>query len=635
MIPSKVVLLAASVTYLAGGSLEAQNPRSDSSPFRALDMRAASVYRTASGRPGHAYWQQRVDYTIEAQLDPTTHRINGTEVVHYVNNSPDALPYLWMHLDQNICSPTGVNAKLDQPPLVFLGSAFDFSCQGFPGGVTVEAVEMADRPLTHSVFGATMRVDLPQPLAPGAEMEFEVQWHFTIPTNGAARMGRDGSLYEIAQWYPRMAVYDDLRGWNNEPYIGAGEFYLEYGSFDVSITIPSEFIVTATGTLQNPGDVLTDRQRERLSRAIRSAAPIEIIALEEAGDVDQTRPVGSGNLTWRFAADSVRDFAFAAGPDLRWDAASWDGILIQTFYRPEAIRWEEAIDMSIQSIRHFSEKWYRYPYPHATTVEGPVEGMEYPMLTFVPDASREDLQWVLSHEFGHEWFPMIVGSNERFYPWMDEGFNTFMDRIGAAEYFEGTVYGDTIENHALNLYEANAIPGQEQPLITRPVEVENLFWTAYQKPALMLQLLRNRVLGPERFDDAFREYIKTWAFKHPDPADFFRIMRDRSGMDLDWFWRDWVYTTARLDQAVVEVSTHPDGGTRIVLENRGDMVMPAELKVTFSNGNIQTIPLPVEMWNQGPVFTYHLTSLQAVRSVELDPDQALPDIDRTNNSKDI
>lgn len=237
----------------------------------------------------------------------------------------------------------------------------------------------------------------------------------------------------------------------------------------------------------------------------------------------------------------------------------------------------------------------------------------------------------MSHEFGHEWFPMIVGSNERFYPWMDEGFNTFMDRIGTAEYFAGTVYGDTIEDHALNLYEANAIPDQEQPLITRPAEVENLFWTAYQKPALMLQLLRNRVLGRDRFDDAFREYINAWAYKHPDPADFFRIISDHSGMDLDWFWRGWVYTTSRLDQSIESVGLHADGGSQIVLVNGLDMVMPVELLVTYSDGHTEEIDLPVEMWNQGPRFTYRIANANEISSVEIDPDQALPDVARENN----
>lgn len=404
-----------------------------------------------------------MDYRIDATLNPATNELHGRETIHYVNNSPDHLPYLWFHLDQNICSPNSVASQLDQPPLVFLDAEFDFSCKGFPGGVTIDGFELDGRPLPYDVFGTTMRVDLPDPLGPGAAVELEVEWRFDVPPYGAGRMGHDGTLYEIAQWYPRLAVYDDLRGWNHEPYIGAGEFYLEYGSFDVALTVPANYVVAATGTLRNPGEVLTPRQRERLAQASRGDSPVAIITLDEAGDPAQTRPVQGGNATWRFHAERVRDFAFAMGPDLRWDAVSWNGILIQTFYRPAATAWEEAISMGRDAIRYFSEHWYRYPYPQATTVEGPIEGMEYPMLTFVPNSpTREGLQWVLSHEFGHEWFPMVVGGNERFFPWMDEGFNTFIDRAGAAEYFVGTAYGDTIQDYALHLYAAHAVPGKEQ-----------------------------------------------------------------------------------------------------------------------------------------------------------------------------
>lgn len=627
-------LCLGSAVGLGTSDVAAQTAVRDSSPFRALDLPAPNAFRTGSGRPGPAYWQQQVDYRIDATLNPATNELRGRETIHYVNDSPDQLDYLWLHIDQNICSPNSVASQLDQPPLVFLDSEFDFSCKGFAGGVTIERIEWAGRPVPYEVFGTTMRVNLAEPLSSGAAVDLDIEWHFPVPPYGAGRMGHDGTLYEIAQWYPRLAVYDDLRGWNNEPYIGAGEFYLEYGTFDVALTVPSTYLVAATGVLQNPEDVLTSRQRQRLAQASRADQPVAIVTLDEAGDPAQTRPEQSGNTVWRFHAERVRDFAFAMGPNLRWDAVSWDGILIQTFYRPSATAWEEAIRMGRDAIRYFSEHWYRYPYPQATTVEGPIEGMEYPMLTFVPNSpTREDLHWVLSHEFGHEWFPMVVGSNERFYPWMDEGFNTFIDRGGAAEYFAGTAYGDTIQDYALHLYATHAVPGKEQPLITRPVEVQDLFWTAYQKPALMLQVLRHRVLGPERFDPAFREYIRTWAFKHPGPADFFRMIRDQSGVDLDWFWRGWIYTTARLDQAVDSVAPHPEGGAEIVLSNRGQMVMPVEMRIAFTDGGAETVVLPVEMWYQGPRFRYRIAGISAIliRSVELDPDHALPDVDRSNN----
>jgi hypothetical protein len=599
------------------------------SVFRSLALPGPNEYRTGAGRPGPSYWQQRADYRIAATLDTARRQIQGRETIHYTNHSPGALSYLWMFVEQNICAPASVTRQLDQPPLTFLGSTFDFSCKTFMGGLTLERVSVGGRPLRPTVYGTTMRVDLPQPLPAGGVLDLEIAWHFPVPDYGAGRMGRDGSLYEIAQWYPRLAVYDDVRGWNHEPYIGAGEFYLEYGDFDVSLTVPASFVVAATGTLRNPGVVLTREQQARLLAAHGSAEPVAVITAAEAGRPEQTRPSSSGQLTWRFTAANVRDFAFAAGPELRWDASSYDGILIQTVYRPKAKRWEEANRMAREAIKYFSEQWYRYPYPQATTVEGPIEGMEYPMLTFVPDSpSREELQWVLSHEFGHEWFPMVVGSNERLYPWMDEGFNTFIDLGGAARYFAGTAYGDSIEVHPLHLYSDHAVVGQEQPLMSRPVEVKDLFWAGYQKPALMMQTLRYEVLGKERFDYAFREYIKVWAFKHPTPADFFRLMRDASGMDLDWFWRDWIFTTARLDQAVDSV-----GAEKIYLANRGTMTLPLEMDVIYADGTTERIRLPVEMWNLGPRFAYRTRPEKVVRRVVVDPRRVLPDVDRSNNER--
>ena len=600
----------------------------DQSAFRPLDLPAPNVYRAASGRPGHAYWQQRVDYRITATLDAAANVLSGRETIRYANNSPDTLTYLWMHLEQNICAANSVTNRLNQPPLVFQDATFDFSCQGFAGGLTLETVAVAGRPLAHSVYGTTMRVDLPAPLAPGAVFTFEIAWRFPIPAYGAARMGHDGELYEIAQWYPRLAVYDDVRGWNAEPYIGAGEFYLEYGSFDVTLRVPARYVVAATGVLTNPEAALTATQRERLAQARRSDSPVAIITAAEAGR-PATRPTTTGTLTWHFVADSVRDFAFAAGPELRWDAVNYDGILIQTLYRPQATLWEEAILMARQSIQHFSEQWYRYPYPHATTVEGPIAGMEYPMLTFVPAGpTRIDVQWTLSHEFGHEWFPMVVGSNERLYPWMDEGFDTFIDLEGAEQYFAGTAYGDTVGVMALHLYPAHAVPGEEQPLMLRPIESRDLFWTGYRKPSLMLRLLRFEVLGRERFDHAFRTYIRSWAFRHPTPADFFRVMRDASGVELDWFWRDWLFTTARLDQAVDSIA-----GSSVFLSNRGSMVMPAELLLTFADGTTDTVRLPVDMWNLGNQFEYRVAGDRRPVTAELDPRHALPDVARPNNRR--
>ena len=601
------------------------------SPFRPLELPGPNIFRAGSGRPGAGYWQQAVDYRIEAVLDPAQNELRARADVSYHNRSPDPLPYLWLHLEQNMCAPGSLTSQLDQPPLVFLGSVFDFSCKGFAGGLAMDSVLVGGVAARTTIFGTTMRLDLAEPLAPGASLLMRMVWRFKVPPFGGGRMGHDGPLYEFGQWYPRLAVYDDLRGWNHEPYIGAGEFYLEYGRFDVAITVPASHIVAATGTLQNAAQVLTVSQRDRLARAATSADPVAIITRGEAGIPARTRPSTSGSLTWRFSADSVRDFAFAASPDFQWDASAWEGVMIHTLFRPGATLWAEANRMTRQALAYYSQQWLRYPWPQFTSIEGPVEGMEYPMITFDPGGpTREDVGWVLAHELGHQWVPMVVGSNERLYPWMDEGFNTFINLANAARYFSGTAYGDSIEAHPLHLYADHAVPG-EQPLILRPVEVTDLFWAGYQKPALMLSLLRDEVLGRERFDAAFRQYLHAWAFRHPSPADFFRLMRDASGMDLDWYWREWVTTTTRLDQAVESIGTEVDGVTEVRLASLGTMVMPAELRLIFADGTSEVVRLPVEMWNLGPRFTYRARGRGAVRSAELDARHALPDVDRANN----
>ncbi|MFI5210963.1 MAG: M1 family metallopeptidase [Gemmatimonadales bacterium] len=605
----------------------------DTSPFRPLELPTPTAVRTGAGRPGPGYWQQRVNYRISAALDPATSELTGQETIHYINRSPDRLPYLWLFLEQNICAPGSITNQLDQPPLKFLSSVFDFSCEGFSGGLTLDHARILGREVTRTIYGTVMRIDLRTPLAAGQAVDINIGWHFTVPPYGAGRMGHDGTLYEIAQWYPRMVVYDDVRGWNHEPYIGGGEFYLEYGSFDVTLTLPAGYVVAATGQLQNPLAVRTTAQLSRLVRARSSDTAIAIITASEAGQTARVSPKTTGTLTWHFAADSVRDFAFAASPNFRWDASSWDGILVHTYYRPAATLWTEANRMVREALAYYSRQWYHYPYSHISSIEGPIEGMEYPMMTFDPAGpERIDLQWVLAHELGHQWAPMIAGNNERLYPWMDEGFNTFIDLANAAQYWKGTPYGDSIEVHPLHLYPDHAIPGQEQPMITNPVQSRDLFWTAYQKPALMMQLLRYDVMGKERFDAAFREYFRTWAFKHPTPADFFRVMRDQSGMELDWFWREWIYTTARLDQAVDSVVTGTEGRETVYLSNRGTMVMPLTMLVGYADGTTELVRLPVEMWNLGATFTWRAPAGKTIDSVVIDPDQRLPDVARSYNS---
>jgi len=605
---------------------------SDTSPFRALPLPAPNRVRGPSGAPGPDYWQQRADYVIRATLDTAGSLLHGTGRIHYENHSPDTLRFVWVQIEQNIFSKNSVTYALNQPPLHFAGGAvFDFTGKGFIGGITIERFRSAGRELERTEYGTMMRVELPRPLAPKGTIDFDVAWHFPVPPYGGGRMGRIGTrLYEMGQWYPRMVVYDDVHGWNPLPYIGAGEFYLEYGDFDVTLTLPAGFVVAATGTVQNPLAVWAPATRARLARARRSAERVQIITKDEAVTSGAARRPGT--KTWHFAARRVRDFAWAASPDYRWDASAWNGVLIETFYRPSAAPWEEANRMAWFTIKHFSETWGMYPWPHATTVEGLVEGMEYPMLTFVPAIEkREDQYWVLTHEFGHEWFPMMVGSDERRYPWMDEGFNSFIDYGSAEGYFKGTAYGDTVRRELLTAYGVSAVPGNEQPLITNPVESRDLAWTAYQKPALMLTVLRDAVLGKETFERALREYVRRWTFKHPQPADFFRTIENVSGRNLDWFWRAWVYTTARLDQAVDSVGTAGDT-TFVFLSNRGQMVLPVTLELRYADGSSERRELPTEMWNLGSRFTSRIrTGGKAIAGVVLDPQAIYPDVDRANN----
>lgn len=613
--------------------LALQQSVADSSPFRALPLPAPTAVRSAAGAPGRGYWQQRADYTLEATLDTATNVLRGRGRIFYANRSPDALPVVWVQLDQNLFAPGSVSSVLNQPPLMFAGGVvFDFTGKGFTGGITIDRFNgPGGRALTTKVYGTMMRVELPQPLAPGLSITFDVAWHFPIPPYGGGRMGRVGSrFYEIGQWYPRMAVYDDVHGWNTLPFLGAGEFYLEYGDFDVSLTVPAGFVVTATGALANPTVVRSAQERARLSKAFTTPGQVVSVITRQEAAAAATRKV-PGTRTWRFTASNVRDFAWAAGSGLRWDASTWQGILIQTFYHPEATPWEEANTMLKFALQHFSTKLGQYPWPQISAVEGLVEGMEYPMVIYCPSLpKREDQYWVLMHELGHQWFPMQVGSDERRYPWMDEGFNTFADYDAAEAFFKGTAYGDTVRRELLGAYAATALPGAEQPLITKPDEVRQLYWTAYQKPALMLSILREAVIGRDEFDRALREYVRRWKGKHPQPADFFRTMSDLTGRDLDWFWRNWIYTTARLDQAVDEVRRAGDS-TYIVLSNRAQMVLPVQLELRYGDGTSERRDLPVDMWNLGNKFTYRLTGPKQIVGVEIDPRRIYPDIARENN----
>jgi hypothetical protein len=397
--------------------------RATDDPFYTIsrtDLPGPNRFRSSKGSPGPDYWQQRADYRISATLDTVARTISGNVAIRYTNNSPDTLRYVWLQLDQNLYRPRSEGSA------VFAAES-RWGVRGFHGGYDLRDAKIDGIDVSPKVEGTMMRLDLPAPLRPkGAAASISMSFSFRVPDHGSDRLGRDSSLYEIAQWYPRMAVYDDVRGWNTDQYLGQGEFYLEYGDIEYSITVPAGFTVAGSGMLENGAEVLSPTQRMRLARAAHTSDVVQIITAAEA-----KAAVTPGTKTWRFTAHQVRDVAWAAAPDFRWDATSWDGVLCQAFYEsPKAGKaWESAAEQTQWTIRNFSETFARYPYPQATSVAGPVSGMEYPMFVMVEYGTDDpsSIFAVLNHEHGHEWFPMVVGSNERRYAWMDEGLNTYID----------------------------------------------------------------------------------------------------------------------------------------------------------------------------------------------------------------
>ena len=601
-------------------------------------------YRSASGEPGPKYWQNRADYRINATLDTATHKVTGDVEITYTNNSPDNLKFLWLQLDQNIYKPTSRGSATTTQ------TGGRWANNGFTEGHAIKSisveVEGAKQTPQFLINDTRMQVWLPQPLkAQGKTARLNIAFEFIIPQYGTDRMGRlhtkNGVVYEVAQWFPRMAVYDDVQGWNVLPYIGAGEFYLEYGDFDVNITAPANLIVAGSGELLNEKEVLTSAQQTRLAAARNSDKTVVLRSAEEVTD-PKSRP--SGSVTWKFRIQNARDVAWAASKAFVWDAArinlpSGKKALAMSVYPLESIKkdgWQRSTEMVKGSIEHYSQMWFEYPYPVATNVAGVVGGMEYPGIVFCSYSDAGASLWgVTDHEFGHTWFPMIVGSNERKYAWMDEGFNTFINGLSTKAFNKGEFDQFSFFGSAdLNNYIFNK---EMDPIMTAPdvTQQDNLGIVAYEKPSMMLNALRNVVLGPERFDLAFREYIRRWAFKHPTPWDFFHTMENVAGEDLSWFWRGWVLNNWQLDQSVKGVAYIDDDvkkGAEITIENLGQMVMPVPVFIKESNGKVHRLTLPVEIWQRGSEWTFAVPTTSKITEVVLDPEKKLPDVHRNNNA---
>lgn len=600
-------------------------------PFQRIDRMdwpGPNRYRDASGAPGAEYWQQRADYTIAATLDTVAKTIHGTVTIRYTNNSPDTLRFLWLQLDQDLYRPESKGATL-------FPADSRWGVRGFQGGYLITGLQVNGRGATGKTDDTMMRVDLDAPLPPhGATATIGMQYSFAVPEHGSDRMGRDSTLYEIAQWYPRMAVYDDVRGWNTDPYLGQGEFYLEYGDIEYSVTVPAGYVVAGSGTLQNPAEVLTQAQRDRLSRAASSSAVVPIVTNDEAASAK--RRLVPGTRTWHFRAEHVRDVAWAAAPDFRWDATSWDGVLIQALYQfPKAGRaWEAAAEQTQWSIRTYSELWTHFPYPQATSVAGPVGGMEYPMFVMVHygTADPSSIFSTIDHEQGHEWFPMLVGSNERRYAWMDEGINTYQNAFSNERRVPGT---NAFPGYLAN-WRQSVDDGKQSPLMTPPdrIDPDALGAIGYRKPGAILLALRDNVIGRDAMDRAMREYVRRWAFKHPTPGDFFRTVENVSGEDLSWFWRAFFYGTDVLDIALDGVSMRQSNGQNVAaieLRRVTSIPFPVTIRLQFDNRTTEDVHLPVQIWARTDRYTATIPVQRPVIGARLWPDPNVPDWNSAND----
>ncbi|HZI68574.1 MAG TPA: M1 family metallopeptidase [Hanamia sp.] len=618
-------------------------------------------FRSADGAPGPKYWQNRADYTLQASIDTLQNILSCSEKIHYTNNSPDNLNSLWLQLDQN-------TYREDARSNFYTNGRQNQHTDGYQ----FETVQLQSKGKTIAadfvVTDTRMQIRLKEPLSSLDSINILVKYFYKIPGNFGGRTDyfstKNGKIYEIAQWYPRMCVYDDLEGWSTLPFLGSGEFYCEYGNFDYTVTVPRGMIVAGSGELQNANEVLSTDQMARLDEARKSdstimirtesevnANPVSDSTIIDSLQVDSTKTMDS-LATWHFKMYNTRDVAFGASKAYIWDAAKVNlpegkTALAMSVYPVESAgrnAWGRATEYLKKSIEFFSKNYFVYPYPVAVNEAGIAGGMEYPGIVFDGYKDKaEELYWVTAHEIGHNWFPMIVGSDERRYAFMDEGFNTFID-VYASDAFNNGEYAPKRDGEYA--------PGKGNPadeiipwlkdsaapvIMSRADQFPEKYRhpLEYFKPAFGLVLLREVILGHDRFDYAFQKYIQRWAYKHPSPDDFFRTMNNEAGEDLNWFWKEWFYNNWQLDIAIKNVSYTKGNfvnGADITVANLQKMAMPFTLQIQFKGGGRDIIKVPVETWLQSDMRTIHLNTNKQIESVTIDPKNLLPDSNRKNNT---
>jgi hypothetical protein len=599
-----------------------------------FDQAVANGTRTTTGHPGANYWMNEATYDLAVRIDTTSKMLNGSGTIRYLNLSPDTLSELQLHLRQNIYRPGAMRNRF----------------VGLTGGMQLSALSVNGVPIGQqddevtpppSVMGTVMFLPLAESLAPGEQVEVAISWFYEIPAH-SFRQGHDGEVYFIAYWYPQLAVHDDLNGWHADQYLGNGEFYMDWADYRVSITAPAGMLITSTGQLLNPEEVLSDQTRSRLAEAASGDEIVHVVAEEDRVPGISTATSDSGWLTWDFEATKVRDFVFGLSDKYLWDATNAevgdldgdgepDRCMIHSFFRPDRQYWYRSAEYVRFSIEDMSRRFFPYPWPHMTAIEGLIGGgMEYPMMTLIGSGrSARSLFSVTYHETAHMWFPMIVGPDEKRYRWMEEGLTSFNDDEGSrAFYNDESVWDPEIQSYysiAGTGYEVE--PDRHTDLY--PFGTGAMGIAGYNKPSIALHALRG-LFGEEAFRKAYREYALRWAYKHPVPFDFFNTFEDVLGQDLDWFWTSLFYETWTLDQAIADVD-RVDESIRVHIKDEGLTPMPAPVTVTYADGTSETKTVPVDLWLAGERATVLYFPPGDVQSVEIDAGKFLPDVDRSNN----